>query len=394
MKLNYCKSGILILKGRLRNIRELKKKDNFINKVNVGCLINNNSNDNCSNYDAEGFDKSDGNDTNTTNSNISLLYKNIPIVDNYKYVELNNKLNPLNHLKNVNIKLLTYLKRNKLLIKSYFSLNCIKMLHKQFQESRLLYGMSVFMDIPLVIKLLNKIKKKYFVNIYNLMVTVNYNKLLLTLHCSPIEYVLFPRLVEIIKKYTRHFNEKPRLYDDLIRAFDKRIDDFDYLKKQELVDVCFNQGMIQLARFTNIEMNENFLRLRALYFVFPDKRDIILVKFLLNVGVFAYFGNRVCVFCSRKVLKYHYCVDCSDKRIKDWRDESNLELDEVIDEDEKDVIREKNLEEKIKWIFFNPPESIRKASDRILKLKTIVLKLNYMLCKNYSLGMQIKSIDE
>ena len=25
MKLNYCKSGILILKGRLRNIRELKK---------------------------------------------------------------------------------------------------------------------------------------------------------------------------------------------------------------------------------------------------------------------------------------------------------------------------------------------------------------------------------
>ena len=57
MKLNYCKSGILILKGRLRNIGELKRKDNFINKVNVGCLINNNSNDNCSNYDAEGFDK-------------------------------------------------------------------------------------------------------------------------------------------------------------------------------------------------------------------------------------------------------------------------------------------------------------------------------------------------
>ena len=132
--------------------------------------------------------------------------------------------------------------------------------------------------------------------------------------------------------------------------------------------------MIQLARFTNIEMNENFLRLRALYFVFPDKRDIILVKFLLNVGVFAYFGNRVCVFCSRKVLKYHYCVDCSDKRIKDWRDESNLELDEVIDEDEKDVIREKNLEEKIKWIFFNPPESIRKASERIFKIENNSIK--------------------
>ena len=108
MKLNYCKSGILILKGRLRNIRELKKKIILLIKVNVGCLINNNSNDNCSNYDAEGFDKSDGNDTNTTNSNISLLYKNIPIFEEYKYlcIELNNKLNPVNHLKNVNIKLL------------------------------------------------------------------------------------------------------------------------------------------------------------------------------------------------------------------------------------------------------------------------------------------------
>ena len=108
MKLNYCKSGILILKRRLSNKEELKRKDNLINKVNVECFINNNSNDNSSNYDAEGFDNSDGNDTNTTNSNISLLYKNIPIFEEYKYlcIELNNKLNPVNHLKNVNIKLL------------------------------------------------------------------------------------------------------------------------------------------------------------------------------------------------------------------------------------------------------------------------------------------------
>ena len=108
MKLNYCKSGILILKGRLSNKEELKRKDNLINKVNVECFINNNSNDNSSNYDIEENDKSKENDSNKTNSNNSLLYKNIPIFEEYKYlyIELNNKLNPVNHLKNVNIKLL------------------------------------------------------------------------------------------------------------------------------------------------------------------------------------------------------------------------------------------------------------------------------------------------
>ena len=108
MKLNYCKSGILILKGRLSNKEELKRKDNLINKVNVECFINNNSNNNSSNYDIEENDKSKENDSNKTNSNNSLLYKNIPIVEDYKYlyIKLNNKLNPVNHLKNVNIKLL------------------------------------------------------------------------------------------------------------------------------------------------------------------------------------------------------------------------------------------------------------------------------------------------
>ena len=108
MKLNYCKSGILILKRRLSNKEELKRKDNLINKVNVECFINNNSNNNSSNYDIEENDKSKENDSNKTNSNNSLLYKNIPIVEDYKYlyIKLNNKLNPVNHLKNVNIKLL------------------------------------------------------------------------------------------------------------------------------------------------------------------------------------------------------------------------------------------------------------------------------------------------
>ena len=64
-----------------------------------------------------------------------------------------------------------------------------------------------------------------------MMFQVNYNRLLLNLHCPPIEYVLFPRLVQVIKKYRRHFNEKPKLYDDLIGTLIELMNLIIYIKK-------------------------------------------------------------------------------------------------------------------------------------------------------------------
>jgi len=72
-------------------------------------------------------------------------------------------------LKNINLKVKDYLDKNRLLLKSFFSLKSIKLLHQRFQESRLLYGKAVFVDIPLVVKILNNINKKYLLNIYNVM---------------------------------------------------------------------------------------------------------------------------------------------------------------------------------------------------------------------------------
>lgn len=54
---------------------------------------------------------------------------------------------------------------------------------------------------------------------------VNHNKLLLCL-CNPtVEFLLFPRLLEVIKKYTLHFNKRPILHSKIIESFIKRIGD-------------------------------------------------------------------------------------------------------------------------------------------------------------------------
>ena len=40
-------------------------------------------------------------------------------------------------------------------------------------------------------------------------------------------------------KYRIHFNVKPKLFDNLIGAFDDIITEFDFLNKKDLVDIYF-----------------------------------------------------------------------------------------------------------------------------------------------------------
>ena len=79
---------------------------------------------------------------------------------------------------------------------------------------------------------------------------VNYHKLLLILCYPLIEYLLFPKLIQIIKKYMNNFNEKPKIYDNLISSFVDRINEFDFLNKKDLIILCFNKGIKMLANYT------------------------------------------------------------------------------------------------------------------------------------------------
>ena len=41
-----------------------------------------------------------------------------------------------------------------------------------------------------------------------------------------------------------------------------------------------------LAKYTKTEINDNFLKLKDYYFDYPNKKDIVLIKLLLNARLF------------------------------------------------------------------------------------------------------------
>ena len=64
-----------------------------------------------------------------------------------------------------------------------------------------------------------------------------------------IEYVLFPRLVEIIKKYNDHFGKKPNLFNDLLNSYERRLGSIEGLNKEEIKDISVKVGLEKIAYF-------------------------------------------------------------------------------------------------------------------------------------------------
>jgi hypothetical protein len=56
--------------------------------------------------------------------------------------------------------------------------------------------------------------------------------LLLSFGAFGIEFILFPRLIEIINKYTDHFNEKVYINVELINCYLGYLEDFNDLNKK------------------------------------------------------------------------------------------------------------------------------------------------------------------
>ena len=98
-------------------------------------------------------------------------------------------------------------------------------------------------------------------------------------------------------------------------------------------------------------------------FAFQDKRNIILIKLLLNTVVFT--TKRICAFCKKKIIKYHYSEEYLRERIKEWKEVSLLKINEVI---EKKVTKNKIYMNK-----FNGYSLI--AKEKIIHCNNITRKL-------------------
>jgi len=111
------------------------------------------------------------------------------------------------------------------------------------------------------------------------------------------EYILFLRLINIIKKYAEHFNEKIYIYDNLINWYLGYLGDFNGLSNEDLKNLCYRKELVKIARSVDIKINENFIKILIFHFIL-NRRDIIVIKFLIIVDLFNRHIDIKCKFCE------------------------------------------------------------------------------------------------
>ena len=155
---------------------------------------------------------------------------------------------------------------------------------------------------------------------------INKNLINLTLGIPKVEFILFPRLIMILKKFVLHFNWRPTIYDSLIASYEKRLNGAVITDKYEIKESSYDKGIKILSSFCDVRINENFIKYKKIYFSFPDKRDLYLVQFIIKSHIFARYFNKNCALCGDPNEKDHLYVQCNNDKLKQLKEKYLKEL--------------------------------------------------------------------
>ena len=212
--------------------------------------------------------------------------------------------------------------------------------------------------------------------------------------CNPtMEFLLFPRLIEVIRKYVKHFNKSPSIHIELIGCYIDRIGDINDLSKEEIKKKCFEYSISQLANYLGIDVGDKFIKYRKRYFQIPDKRDGILCKFILRTGVFNRNLVKWCPFCKKENIQFHYFNLCDDVTIVEWKDKGIENIYKLLDEDEKIKVKDKNIYDLIVWIYFHPVAHTKSFRNRIEIIKRIAAEFYFIIVKGRNLNFVLRKKD-
>ena len=145
---------------------------------------------------------------------------------------------------------------------------------------------------------LEKHRLKYIKSIINTKDNAKNNLLRLVLCLPRLEYNLFNRLLNIIEKYEIHFNEKLPIFNTIIDAFNIRTGANQIKNKYNRYEIIKFNNIKMIAKQENIIVSGRYQQLyNKYYYRYCDRRDNLLIKFMINYGFFD----------SRLFLKYKYC---------------------------------------------------------------------------------------
>jgi hypothetical protein len=247
-----------------------------------------------------------------------------PIRKTYRYlgIKIDNYMSPIAGVNEVHTKLNVYLKRNSWLIKTHFTPKSLVTLSNYYHQSRIIYGMNCFLDHGNIIDKIEKHGVQYVKSILGLNNSCNSDRVRAALYKPRIEHSLWLMLRKNIKKYIKHFKSTPNIYDKINLEYENwfkqgkpslvyKQADLENIDDRELKRLTAHLSVTQQASGIGVEVSANFKRkFDKHYYKYPDKRDGLLLRYLVNYG---FFNGRLfekCQYCDGKNSRSHVTNDC------------------------------------------------------------------------------------
>ncbi|MFM7851446.1 MAG: RNA-directed DNA polymerase, partial [Flammeovirgaceae bacterium] len=308
------------------------------------------------------------------------------VVNEYKYlgILLDNKLNPKRHISSINAKLKTYLKRNKMLHKKFFTPFSLIRIADYFVKSRLSYGLCCYIDNKVAMESIEKTLLRHLKSIFDLPENTSHRRLQIVLGEPDLRVRLSIRLLKNWHKYKEHFEEEPEAVKKVLTTYFSEEElsntpttaQYEALKSDLINKNLCEKGNKEYLGVTLRNNHREFLK--KYVFCYPDRRDFLVIKYftrtckLTNTRLFPQCE------CGEDNTPEHAANSCTAKMNEVERKIHTKEFKDLFEKAMIDIGADNQLNDYLLWTMFKIEDNMeRRAKIRqmIEKMKTVITKL-------------------
>ena len=317
-------------------------------------------------------------------------HRGYPVKMTYKYlgIKLNNQLSPLSGLEETKKKLAVYLMRNNWINKFTLTPKSLINLSMYYQRSRVIYGMSCFLDMKNIIESVERGNLQYTKSILGLSNQVNSNRLRVILNRPLDRHMLWVLMRKSMRKYKNHFGEEPWIYNKISYEYEKwlgklagnekteeiyKMEKKDYGKFKSIVG---DYSIKSLAIEDGLEIAEHYRATHyKKYFMSWDKRDGHMIRYLVNHGFYKARIIPTCKHCGEANSRTHVtniCPAFDRHRTNAWKELDELRKTRVKMKDKY----QGDLEKALLDVFFKPSAKCEKELEVLRKFSLLLAITN------------------
>ena len=248
---------------------------------------------------------------------------NFPVVEKYTYlgVTINFQLNCITHIHNVNGRVSAYLSRNRKLLFKFFSPRSLLKIHHYFQRSRLVYGLSAFVDLSECMDRLEKKLMTFVKSLFRLPRDTSNDRIRASLGIPEVRVYLAAQLLKNLIKYESILGERIEFYDVILGKFcgeelmNKVKSEGTFLNIRDvdkIVEKMVMDNIKSTGQKLNISISKYFITdyVKNTVYNSYDRKTIFILLFFCNTGYFRERWGGRCVLCNCGLSREHVTNVC------------------------------------------------------------------------------------